>query len=92
MGLMNIYKRRARNSPSFVKYTQLTQVPTRSASKIDGGGKAWFALYRNIQRTIPQKQLLAGVLNMWRRHYGEVLFVSVVEHIVKLYNDFGNDA
>ena len=39
MGLMNIYKRRARNSPSFVKYTQLTQVPTRSASKIDGGVK-----------------------------------------------------
>ena len=31
-------------------------------------------------------------LKMWRRHYGEVLFVSVVEHIVKLYNDFGNDA
>ena len=25
--------------PSFVKYTQLTQVPTRSASKIDGGVK-----------------------------------------------------
>ena len=39
MGLMNIYKRRARNSPSFVKYTQLTQVPTRSASKIDEGVK-----------------------------------------------------
>ena len=36
-------------------------------------GKAWFALYRNIQRTIPRKQLLAGVLNMRRRHYGEVV-------------------
>ena len=83
---MNIYKRRARNSPSFVKYTQLTQVPTRSANR--WRGKAWFALYRNIQRTIPQKQLLAGVLNMWRRHYGEVLFGSMmVKHIVELYND-----
>ena len=39
MGLMNIDKRRARNSPSFVKYTQLTQLPKRSASKIDGGVK-----------------------------------------------------
>ena len=29
---------------------------------------------------------------MWRRHYGEVLFGSVVKHIVELYNDFGNDA
>ena len=76
---MNIYKRRARNSPSFVKYTQLTQVPTRSASKIDGGVKH-------------SKQLLAGVLNMWRRHYGEVLFGSIVNHIVELYNDIGNDA
>ena len=47
-------------------------------------GKAWFALYRNIQRTIPRKQLLAGVLNMWRRHYGEVLFGSIVRHIVEL--------
>ena len=56
-------------------------------------GKAWFALYRNIQRTIPQKQLLAGVLNMWRRHYGEVLFGSMmVKHIVELYNDIGNGA
>ena len=56
-------------------------------------GKAWFALYRNIQRTIPQKQLLAGVLNMWRRHYGEVLFGSmIVKHIVELYNDIGNGA
>ena len=39
MGLINIYKRRARNSPTFVKYTQLTQEPTRSASKVDGGVK-----------------------------------------------------
>ena len=31
-----------------------------------------------------QKQLLAGVLNMWRRHYGEVLFGSIVRHIVEL--------
>ena len=39
VGLMNIYKRRASNSPSFVKYTQLTQAPTRNASKKDGGVK-----------------------------------------------------
>ena len=91
---MNIYKRRARNSPSFVKYTQLTQVPI-DTQRIENRwrGKAWFALYRNIQRTIPQKQLLAGVLNMWRRHYGEVLFGSMmVKHIVELYNDIGNGA
>ena len=55
-------------------------------------GKVWFALYRNIQRTIPRKQLLARVLNMWRRHYGKVLFGSIVKHIVKLHNDIGNDA
>ena len=39
MGLVNIYKRMARNSPSLVKYTQLTQLPKGSASKIDGGVK-----------------------------------------------------
>ena len=39
MGLMSIVKGRARNSPTLVKYTQLTQVPKRSASKIDGGVK-----------------------------------------------------
>ena len=39
MGLININKRWARNSPSLVKYTQLTQVSKRSASKIDGGVK-----------------------------------------------------
>ena len=56
-------------------------------------GKAWFSLYRNIQRTIQPKQLLAGVLNMWRRHFGEVLiYGSIVKHIVKLYNDIGKDA
>ena len=47
-------------------------------------GKAWFAPYRNIQITIPRKQLIPGVLNMWRRHYGEVLFGSIVKHIVEL--------
>ena len=37
--------------------------------------------------------ILAGVLNMWRRHYGEVLFGSMmVKHIVELYNDIGNGA
>ena len=86
MGLMNIYKRRARNSPSFVKYTQLTQVPTSSASQIDGGVK------HGLPGQEHSKQLLAGVLNMWRRHYGEVLFGSIVNHIVELYNDIGNDA
>ena len=39
MGLMNIYKRSARKSPSFVKYIQLTQVPKLSAPKTDGGIK-----------------------------------------------------
>ena len=38
------------------------------------------------------KQLLTGVLTMWRRHYGEVLFENIVKHIVELYNDIGNDA
>ena len=39
------------------------------------------------------KQPLAGVLKMWRRHYGEVLFGSMkVKHIVELYNDTGNGA
>ena len=28
---------------------------------------------------------------MWRKHYGEVLFGSIVNHIVELYNDIGND-
>ena len=28
------------------------------------------------------KQLLAGVLNMWRRHYGGLLFGNIVKHIV----------
>ena len=57
-------------------------------------GKAWFTLYRSIQRTIsPQKQLLARVLNMLRRHHSEVLFGSMrVKHIVELYNDIGNSA
>ena len=82
MGLMNIYKRRARNSPSFVKYTQLTN---------RWRGKAWFALYRNIPKTIQRKQLPVGDLNMWRKHYGEVLFGSIVKHIAKPYNDIGKD-
>jgi len=42
MGLMNIYKRRAKNSPSFIIYIQLTQVPRCSPLKIDGGVKHSF--------------------------------------------------
>ena len=38
-----------------------------------------------------ESNLLAGVLNMWRRHYGEVLFGNIVNHIAELY-DVGNDA
>ena len=29
---------------------------------------------------------------MWRRHFGEVLFGSIVKYIVELYDDIGNDA
>ena len=38
-----------------------------------------------------ESNLLAGVLNMWRRHYEEVLFGNIVNHIAELY-DVGNDA
>ena len=38
-----------------------------------------------------ESNLLAGVLNMWRRHYGKVLFGNIVNHIAELY-DVGNDA
>ena len=86
MGLMNIYKRRARNSPSFVKYTQLTQVPTRIAPKIDGGVK------HGLPCTGTFKATTGRSLDTWRRHYREVLFGSIVKHIVELYNDIGNDA
>ena len=26
---------------------------------------------------------------MWRRHYGELLFGSIVKHKVEMYNDLG---
>ena len=91
MGLMNIYKRRAKKSPSFVKCTQLTQVPKRGASKIGGGVKHGLLCTETFKETIPRKQLLAGVLNVWRRHYGEVLYGSI-KHIIELYNDVGTDA
>ena len=84
MGHMNIDKRRARNSPSLVKYTQLTQVPKRSASKINRGVKHGLPCTGTFKELFRESNYMAGVLNMWRRHYGEVLFGSIVRHIVEL--------
>ena len=58
---MNIYKRRATNSPSFVKYTQLTQVPKGSASKIDGGVKHGFPCTGTFKELLRES-------NYWRGH------------------------
>ena len=54
----------------------------------------WWAVKQRITRTGTPKELsnpLAGVLTMWRRHYGEVLFGNIAKHIAELY-DVGNDA
>ena len=84
MGHMNIDKRRARNSPSLVKYIQLTQVPKRSASKINRGVKHGLPCTGTFKELFRESNYMAGVLNMWRRHYGEVPFGSIVRRIVEL--------
>ena len=84
MGHNNIDKRRARNRPSLVKYTQLTQVPKRSASKINRGVKHGLPCTGTFKELFRESNYMAGILNMWRRHYGEVLFGSIARHIVEL--------
>ena len=74
MGLMNIYKKRAKNSLSFMIYTEQTQVPRCSASKIDGGLKNNFPHTGTSKDLFCKGNLLAGVLNMWHRYNGEILF------------------
>ena len=56
----------------------------------------WWAVKQGLPskgtpKELFESNLLAGVLNMWRRHYGEVLFGNIVKHIAELY-DVGNNA
>ena len=83
---MNVYMGRTTSSLNFVH-------PDTGADT-QGIENRWWAVKQRITLTGTPKELsnpLAGVLTMWRRHYGEVLFGNIAKHIAELY-DVGNDA
>ena len=65
---------------------QLSEVPTRCASKLDGGVKLGLPL-TGFQRNIPRKQPTGRSVNC--RHYGKGFFRPLVKERL---NDVGNDA
>ena len=83
---MNVYMGRTTSSLNFVH--------TDTGADTQGIENRWWAVKQRITRTGTPNELsnpLAGVLTMWRRHYGEVLFGNIAKHIAELY-DVGNDA